>query len=437
MIHVHVSYRALAILATFLWVASQLPGQAADLGLIDFPTSGPPKAQTHFMKGALLLHSFEYEDARREFKQAREVEPDFAMAYWGEALTHYHPIWGRWNRERAQAALSRLAATSKARLAKAPTDREKAYLQTVEVLFGEGEKSDRLYAYMQAMQELSERYPDDAEAASFHALSILGTAQGKRDFRVYMRAGAIALTVFEKHPRHPGAAHYVIHSFDDPIHAPLGLKAARAYADIAPDAPHALHMPSHIFMALGRWEASGSTNERSMAAALKQGQNGLHAAHWLAYSYLQQGRYQKTAELIKEVEERAAGNPTKRHRAHLAYMRSAYVVETRRWDHDFYADAIEPEHVGLRARATILFTQGMRALKTEQLGEAEILLTQLKALPKPAASHRDAGLQPVMMNALEASLHLAKGHEEQAIASIEKAVVAQESLSVEFGPPER
>ncbi len=435
MIHFHVTYRVLAMLATFLLAAYQLQGQAADLGDIDFPTSGAPEAQKHFMKGALLLHSFEYVDARREFKKAQEIDTDFAMAYWGEAMTHYHPIWGRWNREAGQATLNRLADTSKARLAKAPTDREKAYLQTLDVLFSEGEKSERLFAFMQAMQQLSDRYPDDAEAASFHALSILGTAQGKRDFRVYMRAGAIALTVFEKHPRHPGAAHYVIHSFDDPIHAPLGLKAARTYADIAPDAPHALHMPSHIFMALGMWDASVSTNERSIAAALKKGQNGLHAAHWLAYSYLQQGRYQKTAELIKEVEDRAAANPNKRYRDHLAYMRSAYMVETRRWDREFYADAIDAEKFGLRSSSNILFTKGMRALKKEKIGEAEKILTQLKELPKPPASNRNAGLLPVMIKALEASIYLAKGNAEKAIDSIEKAVVKQESLSVEFGPP--
>ncbi len=350
-------------------------------------------------------------------------------------MTHYHPIWGRWNREAGQAVLKRLAARLKEPHVKAPTDREKAYLQTLDVLFSEGEKSGRLFAYMQAMQQLSNRYPEDAEAASFHALSILGTAQGKRDYRVYMRVGAIALNVFENHPRHPGAAHYVIHSFDDPIHAPLGLKAARTYADIAPDAPHALHMPSHIFMALGMWDESTSTNERSMMAALEKGKNGLHAAHWLAYSYLQQGRYQKTGVLIKEVEERAGRSPNARYRAHLAYMRSAYVIETQRWDGVLFEDAVAQDDFGLRASASILFTKGMSALKMEKIGVADHILKQLKGLPESAASKRDMGLLPVMIKALEASIYLAKGNAEKAIENIEKAIVIQESLSVEFGPP--
>ncbi len=435
MAHVRITYRMLMIVVAILLVTFPLEGQAADLGTINFPTSGDPEAQRHFINGALLLHSFEYRDARKAFRTAQELEPDFAMAYWGEALTHYHPIWGQWDREAAQSVLKRLAASPKARLAKAPTEREKAYLQTVEVLFLEGDKSDRLFAYMQAMEAFSNRYPEDAEAASLHALSILGTAQGQRDYRVYIRAGAIALRVFEKHPRHPGAAHYVIHAFDDPIHAPLGLKAARSYADIAPDAPHALHMPSHMFMALGMWDESVSSNEASMQAARNKGQSGLHAAHWLVYSYLQQGRYQKTAALIKELEERTGGKPNKRHRAHLAYMRSAYVVETRQWDSEFYDDTKDLETFGLRASANILFTKGMRALKTGNIGDAERTLTQLKGLPESTASKRDAGLLPVVINALEASIQLAKGNAERAIKSIEKAVATQESLSVEFGPP--
>src|SRR5690606_15789431 len=169
---------------------------------------------------------------------------------WGEALTHHHPIWMEQDRDAALAALDALATSPEARLALAPTEREKDYLRTLDVLFGEGEKEARDDAYAEAMAALAARYPDDLDAAAFHALALLGTAHEGRDFATYMRAAAVAEAVFDRNPRHPGAAHYLIHAYDDPVHAPPGLRPARAYAEIAPDASHALHMPSHIYVAL-------------------------------------------------------------------------------------------------------------------------------------------------------------------------------------------
>jgi hypothetical protein len=251
---------------------------AQELGVIDFPTSGSASAQPLFIKGVLLMHSFEYDDAREAFIEAEKADPSFAMAYWGEAMTFNHPVWQRTSPDQARAALAKLAATPEARRAKAPTEREKDWLGAVEKLYGSGDASSastslsasklaRDLAYADAMKRMVEKYPADDEVKAFYALALLGTSHGGRDVAIYMRAAAIVEQVYARNPQHPGAAHYLIHAYDDPIHAPLGLRYADAYSKIAPAASHALHMPSHIYVAMGMWDESASINERSVKAA--------------------------------------------------------------------------------------------------------------------------------------------------------------------------
>ena len=202
----------------------------------------------------LLLHSFEYDTAVEAFRQAQTADAGFALAYWGEAMTYNHPLWQQQNSEAALQALKRLAASPEARAAKAPTDRERQYLAAVETLYaGPGSKHDRDQAYMRAMERLQNAYPEDMEARAFHALAILGSRDGVRDFATYVRAAATVQPVFDANPDHPGAAHYLIHSFDDPVHAPLGLPAARKVlldrtgrrARAAHDQPH-LRRARHV-----------------------------------------------------------------------------------------------------------------------------------------------------------------------------------------------
>jgi tetratricopeptide (TPR) repeat protein len=184
----------------------------SDLGDIDFPTStSSDEAQQWFLRGVLLLHNFQYDDAKAAFFQAQTIEPNFAMAYWGEAMTENHPLWLEQNAVEARKILNRLAQTAEARLAKAPTPREKGYLQAVELLYGEGDKVTRDLAYARAMGQLSKSFPDDLEAAAFYMLALLGSEQGQRNFRTYMKAAAIGEEIFNKNPRHPGAVHYLIH----------------------------------------------------------------------------------------------------------------------------------------------------------------------------------------------------------------------------------
>src|SRR5437763_8307869 len=239
------SLRSLWI-APMCFVAAVLSAQTQRLGTIDFPTSGPAAAQSAFIRGVLLLHSFEYQDAARAFREAQRLDSGFALAYWGEALTYTHPLWNEQDRNAARAALQRLGPTAAARRSKAPTPREQAYLDAVEILYGEGAKSERDTAYSAAMGRLVNQFPADREAKVFYALSLLGLNQGVRDTATYMRAAAIVEPVFQANPNHPRAAHVLIHAYDDPIHASLGLAAARADSRIAPDAAHAVHITTHI-----------------------------------------------------------------------------------------------------------------------------------------------------------------------------------------------
>jgi hypothetical protein len=225
---------------------------AAQLGTINFPTSASPAAQPAFLTGTKALYNFEFDLAAEAFQQAEKAEPNFALAYWGEAMSFNHPLWAEQDLAKARHALEKLAPTAAARAAKAPAGKERELIEAVDVLFGAGDKLARDVAYSTAMARLHAKYPADDELATFYALALLGTGRaGEKNTRTAMQAAAIAQDVFQRHPQHPGAAHYIIHAFDDPDHAILALPAARAYSKIAPSAAHALHMPSHIFVQLG------------------------------------------------------------------------------------------------------------------------------------------------------------------------------------------
>src|SRR5262245_43703982 len=295
-----------AILAT---LSVEPHGQT--LGRISFPTSGSSQAQPSFVRGVLLLHSFEYDDAIAAFREAQRLDPNFTMAYWGEAICHNQTLWYNESVEKARAALAKLAPTRAARQAKAPTARARGYLDAVERLFGDGDKPLRHRAYADRMAELTRQFPDDDEAAALYALALLGTIpSGQRDPATSLKAGSIASAILKKNPEHPGAAHYALHAFDDGEHAAMGLQAARIYARIAPASSHARHMPSHVFLPLGMWDEAVASDEASFAASvdrvkrlgLSMAQADFHSLSWLHYEYLQQGRFAKARETMKTVE---------------------------------------------------------------------------------------------------------------------------------------
>jgi len=315
--------------------------QESQLGRVDFPTSGSAKAQTHFLRGLAALHSFWYEEALDAFRESTKADPNFMMGYWGEAMAHNHPLWSEQDLTAARAVLAKITDTAKV------TERERAYLNAVKTLYGEGDKRARDVAYSAAMEKIYRAYPEDLDAAAFYSLSLLGlVGPNSKGYRLQAQAGAIALAVYEKNPNHPGAAHYIIHAFDDPDHAILALPAARRYASIAPEAHHARHMPSHIFLQLGMWPEAAASNESAWESSdnwmkrknLPLSVRDYHSLHWLMYAYLQQGRYRKAEELLqlmkKVMSESTYDNKLRPmyYENNWANMAAAFIVETERWE---------------------------------------------------------------------------------------------------------
>jgi tetratricopeptide (TPR) repeat protein len=438
--------RAALLFAAAAALSGRLLGQpAGDLGRADFETSGSPEAQKHFLRGLLLLHSFEFGDAAEEFRAAQKIEPRFAMAYWGEALTYNHPLWAEKDQAAARAVLDRLAPTAAERLAKAPTKREKRYFESAEILYGPGDKAAQDRAYSEALKRLHEEFPDDQDAAAFYALSILGACEGKRDFAAYMKAAAIAEEVFAKNPLHPGAVHYLIHSYDDPVHAPLGMRAARVYAKIAPAAGHALHMPSHIFFASGMWEEAAASNEAAWKASLDRAErkrlgadeHNYHALFWLEYSYLELGRYADARRILALMEADAGKSGSDRAKTHRAMMRAAWIVETRRFDGDVVRSLSQDGE-----RGVALFAEGTAAAAKGERERAEKALAAMGKEPEGGHHHggggmygMGAGADAVMKKELEALVASLRGDNERALALAKEAASAEDGMTFEFGPP--
>ena len=427
-------WAALALLAA----GPPLSAQTSRLGMIDFPTSGAPVAQPQFIRGVLLLHSFEYRDAAQAFREAQRLDPGFALAYWGEALTYTHPIWNEQDVSAARAALQRLGPTPAARRAKAPTPREQAYLETVEILYGDGSKTKRDTAYSLALERLVASFPADREAQVFYALSLLGLSQGVRDVPTYLRAAAIAEKVFRDNPNHPGAAHLLIHCYDDPIRAPLGLPAARAYSNIAPDAAHAQHMTTHIFLALGMWDEVVSQNELASGRD-RASWTANHYTAWLGYGYLQQGRYGDALRHLNLMHKNMDWSRP-RQRAELALMRADYVVNTERWDGGpLQGGKIDLAEARLRDKAVDAFVFGLSAVKRGDRAGAERNLADLVTFSQMRAAI-DTGpekdrVPSILEKELRALLRQADGAGDDAVALLREATALEDAMPLEFGPP--
>src|SRR5687768_11911998 len=432
--------------------------QESQLGRVEFPTSGSPQAQAHFLRGLAALHSFWYEEAAEAFRESTKVDPDFAMGYWGEAMTHNHPLWSEQDPAAARLVLAKIKDTPKL------TERERAYLNAVKVLFGDGDKRARDNAYSTAMEKIYRAYPDDLDAAAFYSLSMLGLVRGDdKSYRLQARAGAIALDVYQKNPNHPGAAHYIIHAFDDPEHAILALPAARRYASIAPEAHHARHMPAHIFLQLGMWPEAAASNESAWESSdtwmkrknLSPNVRDYHSLHWLLYVYLQQGRYRKAEELLalmkKTMSESTYDNKLRPnyYEDNYANMAAAFVVETERWNlvsslfppgtrstasgggHGSHG-AAAPESVEVvmrtsnRVERLPIFIHGLAAAIKKTAVEEPVAAS---GNGSPSASPDISALE---VRALAASI---KGEHDKAIQLMTEAAALEERRGAPSGPP--
>jgi tetratricopeptide (TPR) repeat protein len=423
--------------------------QQSQLGRVEFPTSGSPQAQAHFIRGLAALHSFWYEEAAEAFREATKVDPDFMMGYWGEAMTLNHPLWSEQDLTAARAVIAKIKDTPKL------IDRERAYLNAVKALYGDGDKRARDTAYSAAMEKIYRAYPDDLDAAAFYSLSLLGlTSPSDRSYRLHAQAGAIALEVYQKNPNHPGAAHYIIHAFDDPEHAILALPAARRYASIAPEAHHARHMPSHIFLQLGMWPEAAASNEAAWESSdawmkrknLSVNVRDYHSLHWLMYAYLQQGRYQKAEELLtlmkKVMSESTYDNKLRPgyYENNWANMAASFIVETERWN---LADELFPQNkpTSEQSAGTNGSHGGMHAgsggatVRTSTASQnLPIFIRGLQAAVAGKASELQS-IGPVNKLEVEALKASMNGDNAGAIDLMKKATAAEEQGGAPYGPP--
>ena len=289
---------------------------ALELGTVQFPISCTESVQKSFERGVALLHSFWYGEARKQFQQVATEDPHCAMAHWGVAMSYWHPLWNRPD----QATLKRgRAEVRRARALHSRDDREWGYLNAIAAFYGGKKKRTyraRAAAYARAMEVAYRHHPEDQEAGAFYALSLLASAEhGDTSFSQQKKAAAVLEPLFRQAPENPGVAHYLMHSYDTPQMAKLGLPAAERYPKIAPRSPHALHMPSHIFSWLGQWQDDIAANLAAIeathkAAAEHMGSEGqeFFAMDFLAYAYLQSGREADAWHLIEEVK---AASPVK------------------------------------------------------------------------------------------------------------------------------
>jgi len=362
---------------------------AAQLGTVTFPVSCDPAVQKSFQHGVALLHSFWYEEAEKEFIQISAEAPNCAMAHWGVAMSLWHQLW---NEPDKKVIARGMEEVHQAKTTDGPTTpREKAYIAAIAAFYSDSKKLDhdaRAKAYSDAMKKVYETYPDDHEAAVFYALSLLASEpHDDATFANRKQAAAILEKLFATEPDHPGVAHYLIHSYDKPQLAQLGLPAARRYAQIAPAAPHALHMPSHIFARVGLWQDDINSNLASIAAtrktaAMHMGGEGhqFHAMDFLFYAYMQSGRDADARALMDEVKAMPVmhdmyGLGFDPHLATEANFAALYPLEMRDWAG---AESLPPANVPGTAEDS--FTYWAKAIGAAHLHHPEEVRKDVNAI---------------------------------------------------------
>ena len=443
-----------------IFICTNLIANTKDLSAINFPTSGKPEAQEHFLKGVWMLHNFDYNGAEEAFRAAQEIDPDFVMAYWGEAMTYNYPLWFRQDKDEALMALSFVDTDAKKRVKKAATSLEKDMMRAVNILFGDLKKSLRDVTYANFMGVLHKKYPGNHEIACFYALALMGTSHGYRDTDTYLKAGEILDKVLKENPNHPGALLYTIYAYDEPGYSHLALEAAQKYFRISPESSHALHMPSHIFVAFGMWDKMIEANEKSWrvreavfeAESLRHEDRAYHSLAWLTYGYLQQGRFEDARELLEIIWDDTKYYPSHRARIHFNAMRATYLTHTKDWSHpvaDYKLNVTSLEPVDL---STTYYIEGLVAIRKGDYNQVEKLIKRLKnkrkrvqvmdvvddissISPEYAKKVEESLIVFIFEKMLTAHLMIEKGAYRHAELLIKEAIALENKLPFRFGPP--
>lgn len=413
-----------------------------------------PVSAAAYARGLYLLHNFEYDQAAAAFRAAQSADPANVMAFWGEAMTYNHPLWAYQDREAARAVLARLGPDQATRRAKARTPREAMWLDAVEALYGSGTKLERDRAYHERMRILFEADRNDIDARSLYALATLGLAHEGRDTGLYMRSAALLEEALPTHPEHPGLLHYMIHSYDDPAHAPLGERAAARYAKVAPDAGHAQHMISHIYLALGRWAEVESANviadgvvDAQRRASGKPPANCGHYNDWLIYALDQQGK--DSSARIETCRADAMAAAARSDGTVLGDVRDAFNgwatmavrhgVDTGQWP-DW--SVVKPEMGSASGRFDLAYGRLLTARRDGSAASAALAEMKLLARQIAAAMAKerpdDHESLPWLERAIaqgEAIVALASGRQEEGLRLLRAAAEAETELPQPFGPP--
>ncbi|WP_369025665.1 hypothetical protein [Qipengyuania sp. RANM35] len=414
-------------------------------------TSAKPEAREPFLRGLALLHNFEYNYAAEEFQRAQAADPGFVMAYWGEAMSYNHSLWEEQDRDKAIAALAKLGPTPADRAAKARNPRESGWLAAVEALYGEGTKQERDMAYLAAMQRLFDADPSDIDARAFTGLAILGSSHGGRQIPIYMRAAGLLEPGFITNDHHPGILHYLIHSYDDPVHAPLGARAAERYAKVAPDAGHAQHMVSHIFHALGDWQASELANinadsvvDRQRAAQSRDPAFCGHYNEWLVYALIHQGK--DASAIVDGCRAQALGAIAGERKGRLGFGAPSSYGAISLWNGVLtgnWPDPVEGTGDGYLLMRFDLATSRLLAHR-DDVAEMRSTLEEMRSLGSEIASvlptedPLNTYTMPWISRQLaqgDALVALASGKTEDGLAMLRAAAEAEDALPEDFGPP--
>ncbi len=439
--------RSLAsLLLTFALVASSSAQQAhqheltaEQIGSVNFATSCAKSVTADFNRAVALLHSFQYEQADEAFSKIAAKDPTCAMAQWGVAMANYHGLWDSGDMDRGRAAS--LKATQLAFSNTHTTPGEKGYIDAIAEIYREDGKDAHAHAqaFEARMAALRSQFPDDTEAAVFHALSLAVTApKTDRTFANQRKCGEILEPIFQKQPHHPGVAHYLIHCYDNPVLAEKALPAARAYAKIAPASAHANHMPSHIFTRLGLWDESIASNlnaARVAAQAEATSQNGeargerLHAMDYLEYAYLQSGRVKEAKAVLDQMRSLPPikGLPLAGDYSSCA-VPARYTIELRKWKE---ASELPPHTTAVPwAQAIVWAAIGEGAARSGNLSRAQEAEQNLARLRDASAAKSEYWSKQVEVQRREVAAWIAQqsGKSDEAVSAMRHAAQLEESM---------
>ena len=444
---------ALPISAALTQDHAHTSGTPERLGSVHFATTCAAKVTPQFDRAVAFLHSFEFGESIKTFTGVLAVDSTCAMAHWGIALSRWTNPMAAGNRPLPTLRQGREAAAAAARLAPRASAREREYISAVNRLYDDFEHTDqhtRVVAYERAMNDLVAHQPADTEAKIFHAISLVAAAAPTdKTYANQLKAGAVLESLWTKQPNHPGLAHYIIHSYDYPALADKARAAAQRYADIAPSAAHALHMPSHTFTRVGLWQQSVNTNERSLRAALATGSiaEALHASDYAMYADLQMGKLAEAKAILDGLPPLAArfdpnavtgAAPGSAGVFALAAIPARWVLERGAW---VEAAALQPKASAFPyAEAMTYFARGLGEVHTGAIANAKSsrdslasIQQRLRAANEPYWSEQVA----IQQLAVQAWIDLAEKRENDALAKMREAAAredATEKSAVSPGP---